>query len=341
MSDYRSAGVDIDAGDRAVELMKRHIEGTRNAGVIGEIGAFGGLFKLDLKGMKEPVLVSGTDGVGTKLKLAFAMDIHDTVGIDCVAMCVNDVISMGATPLFFLDYIAIDKLDPYKVEKIVKGICEGCKQSRSALIGGETAEMPGFYSSGEYDIAGFAVGLVDREDVIDGTRVSSGDVLIGLPSSGFHSNGFSLIRKILEENEIDLRDSVPGGSNSIGLELLTPTRIYVEAIEKLKTLCSVKAIAHITGGGILENVNRILPEGLKCEIFTDSWRIPPIIDYIVKLGDVERREAFRTFNMGIGMIIVVSRADVGKTLEGLKEYHPVEIGAILHGKGGVVFCERG
>ena len=225
MSDYRSAGVDIDAGDRAVELMKRHIEGTRNAGVIGEIGAFGGLFKLNLKGMKEPVLVSGTDGVGTKLKLAFAMDIHDTVGIDCVAMCVNDVISMGATPLFFLDYIAIDKLDPYKVEKIVKGICEGCKQSRSALIGGETAEMPGFYSSGEYDIAGFAVGLVDREDVIDGTRVSSGDVLIGLPSSGFHSNGFSLIRKILEENEIDLRDSVPGVSNSIGLELRTPTKI--------------------------------------------------------------------------------------------------------------------
>ena len=341
MSDYRSSGVDIDAGDRAVELMKRHVETTRTPGVLGSIGSFGGLFRPDLAGMEEPVLVSGTDGVGTKLKLAFAMDIHDSVGVDCVAMCVNDIISMGATPLFFLDYIAIGRLEPGKIEKIVSGVCEGCRQASSALIGGETAEMPGLYAESEYDLAGFAVGLVDRQEIIDGSTIEKGDILVGWPSSGFHSNGFSLVRKIISDEKIDLHETIPGFSRPIGLELLTPTRIYVSLLERLKKLCKPKGIAHITGGGLLENLPRVIPEGLKCEIHTDSWEVPPVIGFIVERGGVEVREAYRTFNMGIGLVTAFSPDDADAVLQGMKDEKPVEIGVVVAGEGGVALCRRG
>lgn len=341
MITYKHSGVDTAAGDRAVELMKRHVEKTRTPNVIGGIGAFGGLFRADLKSFKDPILVSGTDGVGTKLKLAFALDRHNTIGVDCVAMCVNDLIAMGASPMFFLDYIATERLVPEKIEKIVQGLCEGCISANCALLGGETAEMPGFYGEGEYDLAGFAVGIVDREELIDGSRIQPGDVLVGWPSSGFHSNGFSLVREVLSANKVDLSNVPVGFSRSIGEELLTPTRIYVDLFERLKEVCDLKGIAHITGGGIVENVARILPPRTGVEVYLDSWSVPPVFEFILKLGKLESAEAYRTFNMGIGLITIVSPKEVQKVMREFAAEKPIEMGIVLSGREGVELCERG
>lgn len=311
---YKEAGVDTKEGERAVKLMKDHVKRTFNENVLTDIGGFGGLFSLPLEGIDEPVLVSGTDGVGTKLKLAFMMDKHDTVGIDLVAMCVNDILCQGATPLFFLDYIATGKVSAEKIAEIVSGVAEGCKQGYSALIGGETAEMPGFYGDGEYDMAGFAVGVVDKKKIITGAEIEEGDVIIGLPSTGIHSNGYSLVRKLFFENlGLEPDKYVEELGETLGEALLKPTKIYAKACGAIKYL-SVKGIVHVTGGGFYENVPRILPEDMAAAFDVSSWEAPPIFDYIQKSGDIEEREMFSTFNMGIGMMMVVSPEEAGTVL---------------------------
>lgn len=317
---YAAAGVDITAGYRAVELMKKHIAKTMTGGVCSDIGGFGGLFEPDISDMSRPVLVSGTDGVGTKLKLAFLMDKHDTVGIDCVAMCVNDIICSGARPLFFLDYIACGKNEPEKIADIVKGVADGCVQSGAALIGGETAEMPGFYPPDEYDLAGFAVGIVDREKIIDNKKMQAGDVMIALPSSGVHSNGFSLVRKVLDVEHADIKSPVADlGGKSLGETLLTPTKIYVKAILALMKKINVRGISHITGGGFYENIPRSIPDGLGVTIEKSAVRTLPIFDVIRKAGNIPERDMFNTFNMGVGMSVTVPKNEADAALSILKD----------------------
>ncbi len=316
---YAAAGVDITAGYKAVELMKKHIARTVIPGVCSDVGGFGGLFELDLTGITRPVLVSGTDGVGTKLKIAFIMDKHDTIGIDCVAMCVNDVICAGAKPLFFLDYIACGKNVPERIADIVKGVAEGCVQAGAALIGGETAEMPGFYPVDEYDLAGYCTGVVDKEKIIDNKQMKAGDVIIALPSTGVHSNGFSLVRKVFDVENADIK--VPReelGGKSIGEALLAPTKIYVKPILALLEQVKVKGISHITGGGFYENIPRSIPDGLGAKVDKSAVRILPIFDLIAKEGGISERDMFNTFNMGVGMCVIVSKEDVEKSLEILK-----------------------
>jgi len=317
---YAAAGVDITAGYKAVELMKTHIKRTETPGVFSDIGGFGGLFRPDLSGIQTPVLVSGTDGVGTKLKLAFLLNKHDTVGIDCVAMCVNDIICCGAKPLFFLDYIACGKNVPERIAEIVKGVCDGCVQSGAALIGGETAEMPGFYPEDEYDLAGYCTGIVDQDAIINNRTMRPGDVVLALPSSGVHSNGFSLVRKVFDVEHADLTEPVPElGFRSVGETLLTPTKIYVKPVLALLKEVQVKGISHITGGGFYENIPRSIPEGLCARIDRKAVRILPIFDLIAKRGNVSERDMFNTFNMGVGMSIVVDKADVPKAIGILHE----------------------
>ena len=316
---YAAAGVDITAGYKAVELMKSHVARTKTAGADIDIGGFGGLFMPDLAGMKKPVLVSGTDGVGTKLKMAFLMDKHDTVGIDCVAMCVNDVICCGAKPLFFLDYIACGKNYPEKIAQIVAGVAEGCVQSGAALIGGETAEMPGFYPVDEYDLAGFAVGIVDAEKVIDNKSMKAGDVVIALPSSGVHSNGFSLVRKVFDVENADLKTPVAElGGKSVGETLLTPTKIYVKPMVALFEQVKVKGVSHITGGGFYENIPRSIPDGLGAKIDKSAVRVLPIFELLAKVGNIPERDMFNTYNMGVGMSVVVAPEDADRAIEILK-----------------------
>ena len=316
---YADAGVDITAGYKAVDLMKKHIARTVTDGVCSDVGGFGGLFDPNVKGMEHPVLVSGTDGVGTKLKIAFLMDKHDTVGIDCVAMCVNDVICCGAKPLFFLDYIACGKNIPERIAEIVSGVAEGCVQSGAALIGGETAEMPGFYPVNEYDLAGFAVGMVDKKNILDNKTMREGDVVIALPSSGVHSNGFSLVRKVFDIEHCDLkspREELNG--KSLGEALLAPTKIYVKPMLALFDKVKVKGVSHITGGGFFENIPRSIPDGLGAEIEKSAVKIPPIFRLIQKAGNVPERDMFNTFNMGVGMSVVVAEKDEAAALEILR-----------------------
>ena len=317
---YAAAGVDITAGYKAVELMKQHIAKTLTSGVCSDVGGFGGLFELNLKGIERPVLVSGTDGVGTKLKLAFLLDKHDTVGIDCVAMCVNDIICCGAKPLFFLDYIACGKNIPERIADIVKGVCDGCVQAGAALIGGETAEMPGFYPVDEYDLAGYCTGVVDKAKIIDNGAMRPGDVVIALPSSGVHSNGFSLVRKVLDVENSDITSPVESlGGKSVGEALLAPTKIYVKPVLALLEKVKVKGISHITGGGFYENIPRSIPEGLGAKIERSAVRVLPIFDLIAKAGNISEHDMFNTFNMGVGMSIVVAPEDAELALSVLKE----------------------
>ena len=338
---YAKAGVDITAGYKAVELMKKHIARTVVNSSNSDIGGFGGLFALDLTGYKNPVLVSGTDGVGTKLKLAFLMDKHDTVGIDCVAMCVNDVICCGAKPLFFLDYIACGKNVPEKIADIVGGVAEGCVQSGSELIGGETAEMPGFYPIDEYDLAGFSVGIVDRDKVIDKNSMGEGDVMIALPSSGVHSNGFSLVRKVFDVENCDLKAPVEElGGKSLGETLLTPTKIYVKPMLALFEEVKVKGVSHITGGGFYENMPRSIKKGLSVKIKKEDVKVLPIFKLLQEKGGISERDMFNTFNMGVGMSVVVAKSDVEKTLSILKAngQDAYVLGEIVKGDDGVILC---
>ncbi|MBR6546145.1 MAG: phosphoribosylformylglycinamidine cyclo-ligase [Clostridia bacterium] len=338
---YKAAGVDITAGYRAVELMKKHIARTENEGCVSDIGGFGGLFVPSLAGMREPVLVSGTDGVGTKLKIAFLLDRHDTVGIDCVAMCVNDVICCGAKPLFFLDYIACGKNIPEKIAAIVSGVAEGCVQSGAALIGGETAEMPGFYPIDEYDLAGFAVGIVDKSRVLDKTKTAVGDVVIALPSSGVHSNGFSLVRRVFDVEKSDIKSPVAElGGKSVGETLLTPTKIYVKPMLSLFDAVTVKGVSHITGGGFYENVPRAIPKGLGAKIEKSAIRVLPIFELLEKTGGIDSRDMFNTFNMGVGMSVTVAKEDADRALEVLRAAgeDPYIIGEIIASDEGCVLC---
>lgn len=336
---YKASGVDITAGYRAVELMKTHIARTAAPGMISDIGGFGGLFEPDLSEIRRPVLVSGTDGVGTKLKLAFLMDRHDTVGIDCVAMCVNDIVCCGAKPLFFLDYIACGKNVPEKIAEIVSGVAEGCVQSGAALCGGETAEMPGFYPENEYDLAGFAVGIVDREKIIRKENVREGDILLALPSSGFHSNGYSLVRKIFDVEHADLTEkpAILGGK-TLGEALLMPTKIYVKPILSLLAEINVKGISHITGGGFYENIPRSIPEGLCAKIKKSRVRVLPIFDLLAEKGNIPERDLYNTFNMGVGMTVIVAPEDREKALSILSDAgeDAYEIGTIVRGEDGVI-----
>ncbi len=337
---YKEAGVDIAAGNEAVERMKKHVKRTFRPEVLSGIGGFGGLFGLDKDKYEEPILVSGTDGVGTKLKLAFAMDKHDTIGIDAVAMCVNDIVVSGAEPLFFLDYLACDKVIPEKIEAIVAGIAEGCVQSGCALIGGETAEMPGMYSEGEYDIAGFSVGIVDKKNIIDGSKITPGDVVIGLASSGIHSNGFSLVRKLLlEKSGYKLTDRLDVLDAVLGDVLLTPTKIYVKTIVSLMDKVTLKGLVHITGGGFIENIPRVLPDTVNVEIDYGAWPILPIFDLLQSKGGITNNDMFRTFNMGIGMVIVVSAEQAEETLKVAAELgeEAYRIGQITEGTSVVTF----
>ena len=339
---YAKAGVDITAGYKSVELIKKHIAKTNIKGVISSIGGFGGLFELDLKGIKKPVLVSGTDGVGTKLKIAFSMNKHDTIGIDCVAMCVNDIICVGAKPLIFLDYIACGKNYPEKISEIVKGIAKGCVQSNCALIGGETAEMPDFYAKDEYDLAGYSTGIVDKSKIINNSLIKKGDIIIALSSSGIHSNGFSLVRKILNIDNSNINNVVKElGKKSIGEILLTPTKIYVKPILKLLKKIKVKGISHITGGGFYENIPRCIPNGLCAEIEKNKIKILPIFKYIQKIGNIEERDMFNTFNMGVGMCIIVSKKDAERTIEILNscKEDAYIIGKIIENKEKIIFKE--
>ncbi len=338
---YKAAGVDITAGYQAVELMKKHIATTMTAGAMSDIGGFGGLFELDLTGIEKPVLVSGTDGVGTKLKLAFLMDKHDTVGIDCVAMCVNDIICCGAKPLFFLDYIAVGKNFPEKVASIVSGVAEGCVQSGAALIGGETAEMPGFYPEDEYDLAGFAVGVVDKNKILNNKTIEAGDVVIALPSSGVHSNGFSLVRRVFDVEHTDIKTPLAElGGKSLGETLLAPTKIYVKPMLALFEAVTVKAVSHITGGGFYENIPRSIPKGFGAKIDKSALQIPPIFDLLAKKGNIPERDMFNTFNMGVGMSIVVAKADADKALEVLRANgeNAYIMGEIVPSEEGVIIC---
>ncbi|GAA0470431.1 phosphoribosylformylglycinamidine cyclo-ligase [Alkalibacillus silvisoli] len=316
---YRQAGVNIEAGYEAVNRMKSHVNRTKRKGAMGALGGFGGLFDLSQLNYEEPVLISGTDGVGTKLKLAFMTDKHDTIGVDAVAMCVNDIVAQGAEPLYFLDYLALGESNPWKIEQIVKGIADGCEQSGCALIGGETAEMPGLYELEEYDVAGFVVGAVEKSNLITGEGIESGDVLIGLPSSGVHSNGFSLVRKVLEEQNLDLNAVYPPFTSPLKDVLLTPTRIYVKQILALIQHINVKGVAHITGGGFDENIPRMLPERLGATIDLTSFKKPDIFTFIEEHCNVTPREMYNIFNMGIGMIVAINRHDVEEALLRVKE----------------------
>ena len=337
--DYKSAGVDIEAGYKAVELMKQHVKATMRPEVLGGLGGFSGAFSLSkIKNMQEPVLLSGTDGVGTKLKLAFLTDKHDSIGIDCVAMCVNDVACAGGEPLFFLDYIACGKNDPEKIATIVKGVADGCIQSGAALIGGETAEMPGFYPVDEYDLAGFCVGVADKCDLIDGKDLKAGDVLIGIASSGVHSNGFSLVRKVFDMTKEALDTSYDELGKTLGEALLAPTKIYVKALKAVRDKnIKIKACSHITGGGFYENIPRMLIEDTKAVVRKDSYEIPAIFKLLAKTGDIKEEMMYNTFNMGLGMVIAVDKSDVSKTLEALKSLgeSAYEIGYIEKGTKGI------
>jgi len=338
---YKNAGVDIAAGNEAVERMKKHVKRTFRPEVMTDLGGFGALFGLNKDKYEEPVLVSGTDGVGTKLKIAFAMDKHDTIGIDAVAMCVNDIVVQGAEPLFFLDYLACDKVVPEKIEAIVSGIAEGCHESGCALIGGETAEMPGMYAEGEYDIAGFTVGVVDKRKIVNGSTIAAGDTVIGLASSGVHSNGFSLVRKLLlEQAGYSLQDRLPElGDAVLGEVLLTPTKLYVKPVLSLLEQVQVKGMAHITGGGFIENIPRVLPEGVNVEIDYGSWPILPIFSLLQEKGGVSNRDMFTTFNMGVGLVIVVAEQDTAAALEALRAAGetPYVIGRVTEGERIVTF----
>ena len=336
---YKAAGVDVTAGYKAVELMKSHVARTKTAASFDEIGGFGGMISLDLTGIPNPVLVSGTDGVGTKLKIAFLMDKHDTVGIDCVAMCVNDIICCGAKPILFLDYIACGKNTPEKIAEIVSGVAEGCVQSGCDLVGGETAEMPGFYSEDEYDLAGYSTGIVDKSKVLDKNTEQAGDVLIALPSSGVHSNGFSLVRKVFDIENADLKAPVEElGGKSLGETLLTPTRIYVKPMLALFEAVKVKAVAHITGGGFYENIPRALKKGLSAQIATADVKVLPIFNLIQKTGNIPQHDMFNTFNMGVGMVAVVAPEDAEKTIETLKAngVEAYKLGQLVESDEGVI-----
>ena len=338
---YAAAGVDITAGYRAVELMKRHIAKTMTPGVCSDVGGFGGLFELDLEGIRRPVLVSGTDGVGTKLKLAFLMDRHDTVGVDCVAMCVNDIICCGARPLFFLDYIACGKNVPERIEQIVKGVCDGCVQAGCALIGGETAEMPGFYPVDEYDLAGYSTGVVDKDRILNNAETEPGDLIIALPSSGVHSNGFSLVRKVFDVEHADLKAPVAAlGGKSLGEALLTPTRIYVKPVLAVMEKLRVKGVSHITGGGFYENIPRMIPEGLCARIEEKNVRVLPIFELIEKTGGISRRDMFNTFNMGVGMCLTVAARDADAALAILRDQgeNAYLLGEIVRGERRIELC---
>ena len=329
---YKASGVDITAGYKAVELMKSHIARTLTAGALGGVGGFGGLFELDVQGMEQPVLVSGTDGVGTKLKLAFDQNKHDTVGIDCVAMCVNDVIVCGARPLFFLDYIACGKNVPEKIASIVAGVCEGCVQSGASLIGGETAEMPGFYPEDEYDLAGFCVGVVDKKKILDKPAVQPGDALVALPSTGVHSNGFSLVRKIIADLDLNM----PFGDSTLGEILLTPTKIYVKDVLPLVEQSLIKSAAHITGGGFFENIPRALPEGVSAKVDKAAVKTPEIFRFLQEKGNIPERDMFNTFNMGVGMALVVSPEKTDKVLSLCPGSYV--LGEIVEGNEGVILA---
>ena len=337
--DYKSAGVDIKAGYKAVELMKEHVKSTMRAEVLGGLGGFSGAFSLSkIKEMEEPILLSGTDGVGTKLKLAFIMDKHDTIGIDCVAMCVNDVACAGGEPLFFLDYIACGRNEPQKIAAIVKGVADGCVQSNAALIGGETAEMPGFYSEDEYDLAGFCVGVADKCDLIDGKDLKTGDALIGIASSGVHSNGFSLVRKVFDMTKESLNTYYEELNKTLGEVLLAPTKIYVKALKSVKENgIKIKACSHITGGGFYENIPRMLTEGKRAVVKKDSYEVPAIFTLMAKKGDISEEMMYNTFNMGIGMVISVDKGDVEKTLDVINKAgeKAFEIGYIDKGTKGI------
>lgn len=341
MSDaYKQAGVDIAAGNEAVERMKKHVQRTFRPEVLTDLGGFGGLFGLDRSEYEEPVLVSGTDGVGTKLMLAFAMGQHDTIGIDAVAMCVNDIVVQGAEPLFFLDYLACGQVTPEKIEAIVKGIADGCLQAGCALIGGETAEMPDMYRAEEYDIAGFAVGIAEKRKLVDGSRIAPGDVVLGLASSGLHSNGYSLVRKLfLKDGSYELGQTVPELNATLGEVLLTPTRIYVKSVLSLLKQVDVKGLSHITGGGLIENIPRVLPSGVSVDLHRDSWPVQPVFTMLQTLGELSDIDLYRTFNMGIGMAVIVTEQEAAKAMEvaqaaGESVY---QIGRVVEGDGVVLF----
>ena len=340
--DYKKAGVDIEAGYKAVELMKEHVKGTMRPEVLGGLGGFSGAFSLaSFKNMEKPTLLSGTDGVGTKLKLAFIMDKHDTIGIDCVAMCVNDVACAGGEPLFFLDYIACGKNEPEKIATIVSGVAEGCKQAGAALVGGETAEMPGFYPVDEYDLAGFSVGIVDEKDMITGESLQAGDVLVGIASSGIHSNGYSLVRKVFSMNREALDTYYESLGATLGETLLTPTKIYVNALKSLKTTgVKVKACSHITGGGFYENIPRMLKDGVRAVVRKDSYEVPAIFNMMAKDGNIEEYMMYNTYNMGIGMIVAVDKENADKAVATLKAAGETAyiIGEVVEGEKGVDVC---
>lgn len=342
--DYKKAGVDIEAGYKAVSLMKEHIASTMRPEVLTDIGGFSGAFSMKkFVGMEEPTLVSGTDGVGTKLKLAFILDKHDTIGIDCVAMCVNDIACAGGEPLFFLDYIACGKNEPEKIAKIVSGVADGCRQADSALIGGETAEMPGFYPIDEYDLAGFSVGIVDKKDMITGKDLKAGDVLVGMASSGIHSNGYSLVRSVfsMKEETLNQRYESLESDLTLGETLLTPTKIYVKALRQIKEAgVRIKACSHITGGGFYENIPRMLPEGIRAVVKKDSYEIPAIFNLIAKTGNIAEEMMYNTFNMGIGMVVAVDEKDVDATIKAMKEAgdEAFVVGYVEAGEKGVTLC---
>lgn len=340
--DYKNAGVDIEAGYKSVELMKKHVQETMRKEVLTNLGGFSGAFSMEaFKDMEKPTLVSGTDGVGTKLKLAFIMDKHDTVGIDCVAMCVNDIACAGGEPLFFLDYIACGKNYPEKIATIVSGVAEGCKQSNAALIGGETAEMPGFYPEDEYDLAGFAVGIVDEKDIITGKDVKAGDVLIGMASSGVHSNGFSLVRKVFNMDKETLETYHEELGTTLGEALIAPTKIYVKALRSIRDAgVRIKACSHITGGGFYENIPRMLPEGKRAVVEKNSYEVPAIFKMLAREGQIEEQMMYNTYNMGLGMILAVDPADVEKTMEAIQAAGetPYVVGKIEDGEKGVTLC---
>ncbi|MBP3339722.1 MAG: phosphoribosylformylglycinamidine cyclo-ligase [Lachnospiraceae bacterium] len=340
--DYKNAGVDIEAGYKSVELMKEHVKKTMRPEVLGGLGGFSGAFSMEkFKDMEEPTLVSGTDGVGTKLKLAFLLNKHDTIGIDCVAMCVNDIACAGGEPLFFLDYIACGKNEPEKIATIVSGVAEGCIQAGAALIGGETAEMPGFYPIDEYDVAGFAVGVVDKKDLITGENIKAGDVLIGIASSGVHSNGFSLVRKVFQMTEEALNRYYDSLGKTLGEALIVPTKIYVKALKSVKEAgVTIKGCSHITGGGFYENIPRMLPDGVRAVVNKDSYEVSAIFKMLMKDGDIAEEMMYNTFNMGIGMMLAVDAADVEKTMEALKAAgeEAYVVGKVEAGEKGVTLC---
>ena len=340
--DYKKAGVDIEAGYKSVELMKEHIKGTMRPEVLTNIGGFSGAFSMEaFKNMEKPTLVSGTDGVGTKLKLAFLLDKHDTVGIDCVAMCVNDIACAGGEPLFFLDYIACGKNEPEKIATIVSGVAEGCKQSNAALIGGETAEMPGFYPVDEYDLAGFAVGVVDEKDLITGKDIKAGDTLIGIASSGVHSNGFSLVRKVFNMTQESLNTYYDSLGKTLGEALIAPTKIYVKTLRNIREAgVKIKGCSHITGGGFYENIPRMLPDGIRAEVKKDSYEIPPIFKMLSQDGDIAEEMMYNTFNMGIGMVLAIAPEDVDATIKAIEAAGETAyvIGQTVAGEKGVTLC---